>query len=360
MTDEQWLAHALELAARGRGATSPNPRVGAVVVRNDVILGAGYPARAGQRHAEVVALDAAGGAARGATLYCTLEPCSHTGRTPPCARRIVAEGVARVVVASEDPDPRVDGAGCEILRMSGIPVVTGVLREPARRLNEGFLSDKERGRPFVTLKAAVSRDGRIASAPGTRTLLTGEAAQWHAHRVRTEIDAIAVGSETVLVDDPVLTARGDRERRRPLVRVVFDTRLRTPPTARLLRTLEEGPVVVMTTRSACDQAPERASALARAGAMLELLSERDPREAVHRLVDHDVCSVLLEGGALMYRACWTAGVVDRLRLYVAPTVLGGAGVGWWPDHWETLSSLEWRGTGLGTDVLMESDVQRVD
>ena len=360
MTDQDWMARALELAARGRGATSPNPMVGAVVVRDDVVLGEGYHARAGERHAEVVALDAAGDTARGATLYCTLEPCSHTGRTPPCAHRIVADGVARVVVAAEDPNPRVDGAGFAILRAGGIEVVTGVLRGPARRLNEGFFTVQEKGRPFVTLKAAVSQDGRIATAPGTRTPLTGAAAQHHAHRVRAEVDAIVVGSETVLVDDPILTARGHHERRRPLVRVVFDTRLRTPPAARLLQTRAEGPVVVVSTRGACDMAPERAAALEHAGARLVRLSRRDPAEAMRRLVDLDVCTVLLEGGALMYRACWAARVVDRLRLYVAPTLLGRGGVGWWPDHWRSLARLGWRDVGLGSDVLMESDVQRLD
>ncbi len=360
MTHQHWMARALELAARGRGATTPNPMVGAVVVLDGVVVGEGFHARAGDRHAEVVALDAAGSAARGATLYCTLEPCAHTGRTPPCARRIVAEGLARVVVAAEDPDPRVDGAGFAILREHGIDVVTDVLRAPARRLNEAFFSVKERGRPFVTLKAAVSRDGRIAAAPGVRTALTADVAQRHAHQTRAEVDAIAVGSETILVDDPVLTARGEVSRVRPLVRVVFDTRLRTPPTAQILRTLDHGPVVIVSTDVACGQAPERVAALERAGARLERLGTRDPGEAMRRLVPLDVGSVLLEGGALMYRACWRAGLVDRLRLYVAPRILGEDGVPWWPAPWSRMASLSWRSVALGPDVLMESDVQRLD
>ena len=190
-------------------------------------MGRGYHVGAGAPHAEVVALEEAGAAARGATLYCTLEPCCHTGRTGPCVDRIVEAGVRRVVVGVEDPDPRVDGGGVRHLRARGVEVAVGVGRRRAARLNEAFFTVKRRRRPFVTLKAAVSLDGRIAAAPGRRTPLTGRSAQDHAHDTRALVDAIGIGSETVLVDDPQLTARG-RPRRRPFVRVLFDTRMRTP------------------------------------------------------------------------------------------------------------------------------------
>ena len=297
---------------------------------------------------------------RGATLYCNLEPCCHIGRTGPCVERIVGAGVRNVVIGVEDPDPRVNGAGIRYLHDQGIEVTIGVRRLEATRLNEAFFSVKRRARPFVTLKAAVSLDGRIAAAPGHRTALTGSASLSHAHAVRAEVDAIAVGSETMLVDDPLLTARG-ADRHRPLVRVLFDTRLRTPPTARVLTTCEEGPVVVMTTEAAVETWAMRAKALERAGAAIEALPARDPAAAMSRLVAYDVSDVLLEGGGLLHRAAWAVGVVDRVRLYVAPVVLGSTGVPWMPDGPFSFAALAFRRTRcLGEDVLLEGDVQRVD
>ena len=360
MIDDAMMDQALALAARGRGATSPNPMVGAVVTRGGRIVGRGFHARVGGPHAEVVALDEAGRAARGATLYCTLEPCCHTGRTGPCVERIVRAGVRDVVVGVEDPDPRVSGAGIRYLHDQGITVTVGVRRRAATRLNEAFFTVKRRARPFVTIKAAVSLDGRIAAAPGRRTLLTGAAALSHAHAVRAEVDAIAIGSGTVLVDDPLLTARG-ADRRRPLVRVLFDTRMRTPPSARVLTTSAEGPVVVITTEAAVDAWPTRAAALERAGATIEALPVRDPASAMSRLVAYEVSDVLLEGGAVLHRAAWTAGVVDRVRLYVAPVVLGRTGVPWMPAGRFSFAALVGRCTRcLGEDVLLEADVQRFD
>ena len=354
------MDQALALAARGRGATSPNPMVGAIVTKADRILGRGFHAHAGGPHAEVVALDEARDSARGATLYCSLEPCCHTGRTGPCVERIVRAGVTDVVVGVEDPDPRVNGAGIRYLQDQGIRVTVGVRRQAATRLNEAFFTVKRRARPFVTMKVAVSLDGRIAAAPGRRTPLTGAAALAHARAVRGEVDAIAVGSETVLVDDPLLTARG-ADRRRPLVRVLFDTRMRTPPSARILTTCAEGPVVVMTTEAAVDAWPTRATALERAGAVIEALPARDPAAAMSRLVAYEVSAVLLEGGAVLHQAAWTAGVVDRVRLYVAPVVLGRTGVPWMPDGRFSFAALAGcRTQCLGEDVLLEADVQRFD
>ena len=360
VTGDAMMDLALELAAKGRGATSPNPMVGAVVARGDRVVGRGFHARAGAPHAEVVALDEAGAAARGATLYCTLEPCCHTGRTGPCVERIVGAGVTHAVVGVEDPDPRVSGAGIRYLRERGLRVSVGMRQREATRLNEAFFTVKRRARPFVTMKAAVSLDGKIAAAPGRQTGLTGAQALGHAHALRAEVDAIAVGSETVLVDDPLLTAR-EVERHRALVRVLFDTRMRTPPTARVLTTRSEGPVVVMTTEAAVREWPARASALERAGAVLEVLGSRDPVEAMTRLVSHEVSDLLLEGGARLQRAVWDAGVVDRVRLYIAPVVLGPSGVPWMPDGRFSFAALAGHRTRCrGEDVLLEADVQRFD
>src|SRR3954452_12807866 len=230
--DLRWMHRALEHARRGLGRTTPNPVVGACVVsRESVVVGQGAHERAGEPHAEVHALDEAGDAARGATLYCTLEPCVHLGRTGPCTDRIVAAGIRRVVAAMQDPFPQVRGRGFAALRAHGIDVDVGLCADEAARLNQPFLTTVREGRPFVIAKAATSLDGHIAAAPGCRTPLTSMAALRHAQYQRAAVDAIAVGSETVLVDDPLLTAR-EVFRERPLVRVVFDRRLRISPEAR--------------------------------------------------------------------------------------------------------------------------------
>ena len=360
MADEALMALALDLAVRGRGSTSPNPMVGAVLWNGGRIVGRGHHVRAGAAHAEVVALEEAGAGARGATLYCTLEPCCHTGRTGPCVDRIVDAGVRRVVVGVEDPDPRVDGGGIRQLRSRGVEVAVGVGGRRAARLNEAFVTVKRRGRPFVTLKAAVSLDGCIAAAPSRRTGLSGPQSQGHAHETRAVVDAVGVGSETVLVDDPWLTARGPA-RRRPFVRVLFDTRMRTPPDARVLTTLAHGPVVVMTTDAAADAWPARAAALEEAGARIERLPARDPALAVSRLLAYGVSDLLIEGGAEVHRAAWTADIVDRVRLYLCPVTLGPAGVPWMAGGCFSMAALgPVRTRCLGEDVLWEADVQRTD
>ena len=260
------MRRALEHARRGLGRTTPNPVVGACIVSDEgVVLGQGAHERAGEPHAEVNALEEAGSDARGATLYCTLEPCVHTGKTGPCTERIIAAGIRRVVAAMEDPFPLVGGRGFAMLRANGIEVQTGVGYDAAVRLNQPFLTTTRKGRPFVILKAATSLDGRIAAGAGQRTQLTSTRAMTHAHYIRACTDAIAVGSETILVDDPLLTAR-EVYRERPLVRVVFDRRLRTPVGARLISTLSAGPVIILT--AAESLRTERAEALHEAGARL--------------------------------------------------------------------------------------------
>ena len=255
VTDADYMTRALFHAARGRGRTSPNPVVGAVIVSADgVIVGEGFHARAGAPHAEVNALEMAGHRARGATLYCSLEPCCHTGRTGPCVARIADAGITRVVAAVQDPNPLVRGRGFEFLESRGIRVEVGTGRAAAVLLNQPFFTLMNEGRPFVTLKAAVSADGYISEAPGRRTALTSEAANRHAQRIRAEIDAIGVGVGTVLIDDPLLTARG-AYRELPLIRVIFDRHLRTPPDASVLSTVEAGPVMILTVPEAAESAP---------------------------------------------------------------------------------------------------------
>lgn len=361
LSDLDYMNRALDLAERGRGATSPNPMVGAVVVRSDgTIVGQGYHERAGDAHAEVRALEEAGDLARGAALYCTLEPCCHVGRTGPCVERVAAAGITRVVAATTDPDVRVQGRGFEFLRRHGIDVSVGLGRDRAQRLNCAYFTFKTLRRPFVILKAATSLDNRVAAGPGERTALTSEAAQRHAHGVRAEVDAIAVGSETLLVDDPLLTARHAR-RRRPLVRVIFDRRLRTTPSARVWSTRGDGPVMVITTSAAVAENRGRAAALEHAGAELLRIDTGALADAIAALASREIISVVLEGGPTLQRAAWRADLVDAVHLYIAPIQLGSNGVPWLETDILSLDALADRQvTQLGPDLLIEGYVHRID
>ncbi|HJZ71713.1 MAG TPA: bifunctional diaminohydroxyphosphoribosylaminopyrimidine deaminase/5-amino-6-(5-phosphoribosylamino)uracil reductase RibD [Vicinamibacterales bacterium] len=352
------MQRALFHAARGRGRTSPNPLVGAVVVSDDgVVVGQGFHERAGGPHAEIHALSAAGVRARGATLYSTLEPCCHHGRTGPCVRRIVEAGIRRVVAAVEDPNPAVRGRGFAFLRENGVVVDVGVAADDAVALNRPFFTLMREGRPFVILKAATSIDGRIAAAPGRRTALTSDEANRHAHRVRAEIDAIAIGSATLLADDPALTARG-AFRERPLVRVVLDRRLRTPPTARLLSTLDAGPVIIVTSARAAAGAELRGP-LEERGAHVEVARDDTFRAALDCVADHGVGSMLLEGGAAVHAAAWDERLVDFVRLYITPHALGPDGVPLLGDRPFSSADLdERRVVPLGPDVVVEGYVHR--
>jgi len=353
------MATALALAERGRGRTSPNPLVGAVIVDDaGVVVGSGFHERAGEAHAEVHALRAAGARARGATLYCTLEPCSHTGRTGPCAVAVADAGIRRVVAAMQDPYREVAGRGFACLRDRGVAVDVGVREAEAQRLNEVFVTNVVARRPFVIAKVAMSLDGAIAAAPGARTALSGAASQRHAQRVRAEVAAIGIGSGTLLADDPVLTAR-DVWRARPLIRVVFDRRLRMPPTARLCDTLAAGPVLVVTTAAACAASPDRAEALRGRGLTLVAGADDVFGPAFSDLLEYGVTSLLLEGGPAIHAAAWTAGVVDRVRCYVSPTALGPGRVPWTMPPSFGLGALgPTRAEPLGDDVLIEADVHR--
>ena len=357
--DNVHMREALRLAARGRGRTSPNPMVGAIIVDGlGVVVGSGYHKQAGSDHAEIGALAEAGAAAAGATLYCTLEPCCHHGRTGPCVDRIVAAGLKRVVVAMPDPNPAVNGKGIELMRRRGIIVDVGLRGPEAARLNEAFVTWVSERRPFVTLKVAVSLDGFIAARPGSRTPLTSPASSRVVHALRAEVDAIGVGSTTVLVDDPLLTAR-EAPRWLPLTRVVLDRRLRTPPTARLFTTLDSGPVMVLTAKSASAEHHDRRKRLAEAGADVECLdADRFLHEAFERLAARGVTSLVLEGGRQVHQAAWTAGLVDRVQVFIAPVELGAAGVAWMDRGkiFGGIDSLSVR--ACGPDLLMEADVHR--
>jgi diaminohydroxyphosphoribosylaminopyrimidine deaminase / 5-amino-6-(5-phosphoribosylamino)uracil reductase len=353
--DGDLMARALFHAARGQGRTTPNPMVGAVIVAADgVVVGHGWHERAGEAHAEVNAIVEAGSRARGGTLYVTLEPCCHTGRTGPCTRRIIDAGIARVVAAMTDPDPRVSGRGFQQLREAGVAVETGLGEAAARRLNQAFISVKTRGRPLVMLKAAASLDARIAT-PGERTKLSSPEADRKTQHLRAAVDAIAVGSETLLIDDPLLTAR-DCRRVRPLPRVLFDRRLRTPASARVFSTLDHGPVIILTSVAAL-QARERLAALERAGALVRGVDDLD--QALRALLEWDISTVLVEGGATLHGALWDARLVDRVHLIVTPRTIGPDGVRLFGGRAVDRSALtQVTVEPRGTDIWIEADVHR--
>jgi diaminohydroxyphosphoribosylaminopyrimidine deaminase/5-amino-6-(5-phosphoribosylamino)uracil reductase len=313
------MRRAIELARGGWGQTTPNPMVGAVVVRDGEVVGEGYHARYGEPHAEAAALLAAGERARGSTVYVSLEPCAHTGKTPPCADALVAAGVARVVIAARDPNP-VAGGGVERLRAGGVEVVQGVESEAARELNAAFFhaheSPCEHRRPWVPLKLALSIDSAIADSEGGSRWITGPEARAAAHELRAANDAVAVGIGTVLADDPLLTVRDAPAPRVPPLRVVFDSRARTPLSSRLVESAREVPTLIVVR----DPDPESARALERAG--VELLHASSPEAALEELARRDVRSILLEGGARLAGAFLERALVNRLIIFRGAVLLG--------------------------------------
>jgi len=362
--DARFMRRALELAERGRGLTSPNPMVGAVVVSDGVIVGEGYHERAGGPHAEVVALAAAGPRSRGATIYVTLEPCSYHGRTPPCARAVIDAGIRRVVAALVDPNPRVSGRGLDTLRAAGVEVADAILTDHAERQNRAFVAAMRLGRPHVTLKAAMTLDGRIADRQGESKWITGEAARAVAHRLRAESDAIVVGVGTVLRDDPALTVRLGRPWPREPYRVVLDTRARTPLDARVIAAGTPARALVIT---GDDADPARVAALTAVGATVVPVARSDdhvdPRAALAALAEREVRAVLVEGGGEVHGGFVDAGLVDRVAVFVAPRVMGGraatpsiGGSGLPLGGALRLSTLEV--SRLGDDLLIEADVLR--
>ncbi len=333
-----YMGRALDLARQALGRTSPNPAVGAVLVKGGAVRGEGCTQPPGSWHAEIMALAQAGAEARGATLYVTLEPCCHHGRTPPCTEAIIAAGVAEVHIALLDPNPLVQGRGWTALEEAGIRVLLGEHQDEAAALNEAFVKHITTGLPFVTAKFAASLDGKIATRTGDSKWITGGEARRRVHQVRDMVDAVMVGVNTILTDDPQLTVRldclpGDRPERQPL-RVILDSRGRTPPEARTLR--EPGRVLLATT-SAIE--PARARALERSGAEILLLPAReglvDLTALMKELGQREVTSLLAEGGGTLLASLLENGLVDKVMAFLAPVLIGGR---------EALTPLEGQGT----------------
>lgn len=324
--DARFMRHALGLGARGLGRCWPNPAVGCVIVQGDRIVGRGWTRPGGRPHAEVVALAQAGGQARGATAYVSLEPCAHHGKTPPCAEALVAAGIARVVTAVQDPDPRVAGGGHAILRAAGIAVTEGVLEPEARAANRGFLTRITAGRPMLTLKLATSLDGRIATASGESRWITGPEARARVHLMRARHDAVLVGGGTARADDPELTVRGLGMAHQPL-RLVAAARLDLPATGRLAASVAQGPLWLLHGPEA--PAAARAQWLGLGARLLELPTRSggglDPAAMLGRLGAEGLTRVFCEGGGQFGAALLAAGLVDRLEVFSAGLALGALG-----------------------------------
>ena len=322
--DEKYMRMALRLAEKAKGRTSPNPMVGALVAKNGKVIARGWHKKAGEPHAEAIALTKAGAAAKGSTLYVTLEPCSHTHkRTPPCSPLVIGSGVKRVVIAMIDPNPRVSGGGIRAIRKARIEVTTGVLEGEARKLNEAFIKHVTTGMPFVTLKIAQTLDGRIATASGESKWITGEQAREEGHRLRDTHDAILVGINTVLADDPSLTTRipGGRDP----IRVIVDSRLRIPLTAKVLTQKSSAGTIIATLASA---PKDKVRKLQDRGAEVITIKNAqgrvDLKDLMKKLGKKDIMSVLIEGGSEINASALKAGVVDKAVLFLAPLLMTGA------------------------------------
>jgi diaminohydroxyphosphoribosylaminopyrimidine deaminase/5-amino-6-(5-phosphoribosylamino)uracil reductase len=325
-TDEHFLAHAIRLGARGLGRTAPNPSVGCVLVKDGAIIATGVTGDGGRPHAETVALNAAGNAARGAIAYVSLEPCAHHGKTPPCAEALIKAGVVHVVVAAIDPDPRVAGSGIAMLEAAGISVEQKHLPEAAR-LNRGFFKRVADGMPYVAMKIATSLDGMLGDHTGASKWITGEAARQHGHFLRSEVDAVLTGIGTVLADDPQLTVRPPLAPHPNLVRIVADRQLRLPLTSHLVKSANTHAVWAITTTQAVELNASHASDLREAGVKLLVLEEETlaPTTILTALGGEGITRVLLEAGAHLSTTFLAAHAVDRLYWYRAPILLGSGG-----------------------------------
>ena len=357
VTHEHWMKRALLLARKGTGRTSPNPLVGAVLVKRGKVVGEGYHAKAGEAHAEIVALQKAGKKARGSTLYVNLEPCTHYGKTPPCAPAVIHAGVRRVVVGMVDPNPLVKGKGISTLKKAGVDVHCGTLEKECMTLNEAFCKYILRKEPFVILKAAATLDGRTATRNGESKWISNEASRRLVHRLRSEVDAVVVGVGTVLKDDPLLTAR-IRGGRDP-VRIILDSHLRIPEDARVIG-LSSSRTLIATTPLAPKKKVER---LEKTGARVLFIESRkgrvDLRAFLSRMGEMGMMSLLVEGGSRVNGAFLDEGLVDKLLLFLSPRVMGdplalgifqGRGV----DHLDDSASVkDVRVRRIGEDILVE-------
>ena len=329
-SDHLYMKRALSLAARGKGKTSPNPMVGAVIVNHGRVVGEAYHQQAGKPHAEILALHQAGPRARGGVLYVTLEPCCHSHkRTPPCVPLLLQSGLKRICVAMPDPNPQVRGRGVQMLKRAGLEVVVGVMEEDAQQLNEAYQHWITTGRPFVILKGAMTLDGKIATKTGQSKWITGEQARRDVHRVRSQSDAVMVGVGTVIADNPELSARGSknafkqRTGRQPL-RVVLDSHLRIPIKANVLTWIHEQPTIVCTTAQA---SPQKIQTLKDRGIQVWVLPQKNGmvslKAVLGKLGKAGMSSVLLEGGGTLNASALHGGLVNQVRLYIAPLLMGG-------------------------------------
>jgi diaminohydroxyphosphoribosylaminopyrimidine deaminase/5-amino-6-(5-phosphoribosylamino)uracil reductase len=318
--DEQWMKRAIRLAEKGRGRTSPNPMVGAVIVKEGIVIGEGYHAKAGEAHAEIIALRKAGEEAKGSTLYLNLEPCTHYGRTPPCAPVIIEAGVRRVVIGIEDPNPLIKGKGMESLRKAGLEVEVGILEKECQKLNEAFYKYIVKREPFVILKVAATLDGRIATRDGESKWISGETSRRFVHRLRDQVDGVVVGIGTILKDDPMLTARV-RGGRDPL-RVVLDSRLRIPEDAKVIK-VDPSKTIIATTELAARDKRQR---LEKMGVQILILDSKHERVSLKPLLsklgEMGIMSILVEGGSQVNGSFLDEGLIDKLLLFLSPKLIG--------------------------------------
>jgi len=357
MNDEKWMKRVLRLAEAGRGRTSPNPMVGAVLVKRGQVVGEGYHAKIGEAHAEIIALHEAGERAREAILYVNLEPCTHFGRTPPCVSKVIKAGLKRVVIGMEDPNPLVNGKGIEALRKSGVDVKVGVLGGECRKLNEAFCKYILKKQPFVVLKIAATLDGKIATRNGESKWISGEASRRYVHRLRDQVDGVLVGIGTVLRDDPLLTARM-KEGKEPY-RIVLDSQLRIPEGAKVF---EHSPseVILATTGLAPYERIER---LERKGVRVLIIDSKEGRVdlkiCLNKLGEMGLMSILVEGGSQINGSFLDEGLIDKFLLFLspkwlgdpqAPGIFGGKGVSNLKD---AVGLKEVKAKRIGEDIFLE-------
>jgi diaminohydroxyphosphoribosylaminopyrimidine deaminase/5-amino-6-(5-phosphoribosylamino)uracil reductase len=363
--DLTYMDRALALAKEGRGLTSPNPMVGAVLVKDGLVVGEGFHKYAEQKHAEVWAIEQAGGRAKGAILYVNLEPCSHFGRTGPCCDLIVSAGVSRVVAAMRDPNPRVAGSGFERLRQAGVDLVVGLREADAQRLNEAYLKYIKTGLPFVTLKAGMTLDGKIAAKDGRSQWITSDDSRRRAQQLRFENDALLAGIGTVLQDDPWFTDRSGQIRRRLLTRVILDARLRLPLESNLVRSLRDGAIILFCSEK---REQERQRQLEELGIEVVPVAASDHHipiaTVLKELGRREISSLLIEGGAEVNFSGLSNLAVDKLILFLAPRILGGrravpvVGGKGFPDLDRSVSLTFAAVERVGPDLMVEAYVRR--
>lgn len=358
MSHEQYMQRALELAARGKGRTSPNPMVGCVIVRDSQIIGEGFHEKLGAPHAEINAINAAGGDLAGATVYVSLEPCCHEGRTPACVNALLKNKPAKVVVAMHDPNPKVAGQSIFMLRDAGIDVAVGVLEDRARKLNEAFVKYMTLRLPFCIAKCGMSLDGKIATHTGDSKWVTSEESRRMVHELRNEVDAILVGSRTVMLDDPSLTTRLDQDKIKDPVRVIVDAGVYLDSARRVFHTDSQSPTWVVTPDKRDVQGADQVLHIPGQGDEVDMLA------LMKTLASREISSVLIEGGGTTHASAFKAGVVDKVMFFVAPKIIGGR---------EAVTAVEGDGASrmgeailldnmtarpVGPDILIEAYVRR--